>query len=161
MQLIKQTIQYIKEYNITMAKILKLNPILVNAAQSRTDYNAPVRRDPLTPDEARRIMRGIEYDDDEDLHIHATFISIDDYCTGLVGDFDAIRPLIKKLGQVQEREHIYGENHSDRGPGIILSVPQTMRLIELMEKDGWEDLNPDVRRVAEARYNALVQINYK
>ena len=103
-----------------MAKILKLNPILGDVAPSRTDYNTPVRRDPLTPDEARRIMRGIEYD----------------YHTALVGDFAAIRPLIEQLGTIAERKQIYDLQGNNRGPGVILSVFQTMKLVNLMEEEG-------------------------
>ena len=88
-------------------------------------------------------------------------ISLDDYHTALVGDFAAIRPLIEQLGTITERKQIYDLQGNNRGPGVILSVFQTMKLVNLMEEEGWDDLNPDVRRVAEARYNALIQITYK
>ncbi len=114
------------------------------------------------PEKVRRFMLGIQ-EPEEDLHVQMTFLNIDDNRTGLVGDFAAVEPLLDQLkGQpVQRRESIYDAGHNDRGPGVIMSVRQVVQLLDMMEEDGWTDLNPDVRILAEARLKALEKKNKK
>jgi len=130
-----------------------------NAAKAKND-NGSQRKEPRTPEDVRRFMLGMD-EPDEDLHVQMTFLNIDSNRTGLVGDFAAIEPLLDQLKglPVQRRESIYDVDHNDRGPGVIMSVRQVVQLLDMMEEDGWTDLNPDVRILAEARLQALEERN--
>ena len=115
----------------------------------------PTQKKERTPEDVRKFMMGIE--DEEDQQIDVTFVPLDDRRTALVGDFAAIRPLIMQLDSFEECKNIQDSKQRDRGPGIILSVEQTLLLVDMIEEDGWEGLNPDVRRCAEARYNHFME----
>lgn len=103
-------------------------------------------------------------DDDEDggpaltvqKHINATFLNLDELRTAIVGDFAAIRPLIAQLGDVEERQRIMDVQHRQRGPGVIITVEQAKRLLDMMDEVGWEDISSDLRLMTEARYNTLM-----
>ena len=137
--------------NGEMAKIIDFTM----AARLIAAGNIPTQKKERTPEEVRKFMLGIE-DEEEDQQINLTFIPLDERRTALVGDFAAIRPLIMKLDDIEECEHIQDSKQQDRGAGIILSVEQTLLLVDMIEEDGWEGLSPDVRRCAEARYNHLI-----
>ena len=132
-----------------MAKIIQFTPTR-KACESGTPA-VP------SPDKVRKFILGIaDSDGEEDLHVSMTFLNIDDVRTAIIGDFAAIEPLIRELkGKTYRREHIYDDEHKDRGPGVIMNVTQVVQLLQMMLEDGWTDTNPDVHIMAEARYKAL------
>ncbi len=136
-----------------MAKIIDFN-----AAKAKIGSNScsSVRRgncEPKTPEDVRKFMLGIE-EPDEDLHINITFLPLDDERTALIGDFADVRPLIFELGEITECPCVIDPKGKKRGAGIIITVMQAMRLVNMLEEDGWE-MNPDVRRVSQLRFDNL------
>lgn len=125
-----------------MGKIIQFTPSILKGGKKEK-----------TPEEVRKFILGIE-DPEEDLHIDVTFIPLDDERTALVGDFEDVKDIVLELGDIQERKIIKDPKGNNRGPGVILTVAQTLRLIKTLEDDGWE-LNPEVRRVAQLRFDAL------
>jgi len=141
-----------------MAKIIDFNTARRNLGRMSRGSAAREKN----PEEVRRFMLGMD-EPEEDLHVQMTFLNIDDNRTGLVGDFAAVEPLLDQLKglPVQRRESICDADHNDRGPGMIMSVRQVVQLLDMMEEDGWTDLNQDVRILAEARLKALEERNKK
>ena len=142
----------------SMAIIIDFNAAKKNLGSGASGI--PKCNEPKSPEEVRRFMLGMD-EPDEDLHVNITFLNIDENRTGLVGDFAAVEPLLDQLKglPVQRRESIYDVDHNGRGPGVIMSVRQVVQLLDMMEEDGWTDLNPDVRILAEARLKALEERN--
>ncbi|MBR5728848.1 MAG: hypothetical protein IKX61_01385 [Prevotella sp.] len=137
-----------------MTKIIKFTPTYASKSPGSVKENP-------SPEKVHKFMLNIDNgeddeDDDDDLHVHMTFLNLDEVRTAIIGDYAAIEPLIEELhGKVQRRKHIYDDSRKDRGPGIVLSVTQVVELLQMMIEDGWTDLNPDVHIIAEARYKAL------
>jgi len=125
-----------------MGKIIQFTPAIAKA-----------ERKEKTPEEVRKFILGIE-DPEEDLHIDVTFIPLDDERTALVGDYEDVKDIVFDMGDIKERKNIKDPSGKKRGPGVILSVAQTLRLVKTLEEDGWE-FNPEVRRVAQLRFDAL------
>ena len=142
-----------------MAKIIEFN--MARKETCSTPRGSTAKGNQQTAEEVRRYILGIDDGDgEEDLHVSMTFLNLDEARTAIVGDFDAVEPLIDELhGEVQRRQRIYDDERKNRGPGVILSVRQVVQLLKMMLEDGWTDLNPDVHIIAEARYKALQEKN--
>ena len=125
-----------------MRKIIQFTPTIVKDGSKEK-----------SPEEVRKFMLGIE-EPEEDMHIDVTFIPLDDERTALVGDFEDVKDIVFSMGDVQEKKSIKDPKGNKRGPGVIMTVAQTLRLVKTLEDDGWE-LNPEVLRVAQLRFDAL------
>lgn len=125
-----------------MGKIIQFTPVIAKGGSKEK-----------TPEEVRKFMLGIE-DPEEDMHIDVTFIPLDDERTALVGDFDDVKDIVFSMGDVQEKKSIKDPKGNKRGPGVIMTVAQTLRFVKTLEDDGWE-LNPEVLRVAQLRFDAM------
>ena len=110
-----------------------------------------------TPEEVRRFMLGLDDPEEEEEHFNLLFIPLDDRRTAVVGEVDKTQPFLERLqGTYQVCDSIFDPKGRNRGPGIILTSIQTLQFINLMEDDGWE-LNDEIHRVTEERYNYLVE----
>lgn len=109
-----------------------------------------------TPVNVRQFMPDYEPAEENEQSINLTFFAIDEYRTAVIGDIGTVRPLIMELdGTVNERKTIKDKNGNKRGPGLILTVSQVLQLITMIENDGWDLENPEVRQVAQARYDRV------
>lgn len=125
-----------------MGKIIQFTPVIAKGGISTK-----------TPEAVRKFILGID-DSEEDLHIDVTFIPLDSKRTALVGNFEDVKDIVFSMGDVQKKKNIKDPRGQNRGAGVILTVAQTLRLVNTLEDDGWE-LNSDVRRVAQLRYDML------
>ncbi len=93
--------------------------------------------------------------DTDSMHFDVILIGLGPEKTAIIGDYKDIAPTIKGLGSYEEVEQVIDVSGAERGPGIIIGVEQVVKLLNLLEKDGWVGMNPEVRRIAEVRRNNL------
>lgn len=131
-----------------MATIIQFNP----APQTKGGSPLNTSKAHVTKMQSYSYNSEDDEDDDDDLCVDMSFVPLDDARTALVGNFADIRYLLYELdGGFQERKSITDPHGVKRGPGIILSVEQVSKLIEMMDADGWEGITEEVRRSATLR----------
>ncbi|MBR1800648.1 MAG: hypothetical protein IJ767_04035 [Bacteroidaceae bacterium] len=107
-----------------------------------------------TPEQVKALLEPEPEEEPQPFNI--TFVALDERRTAIIGEVERTKAYLDRLpGTYQVRNVIRDALGKNRGSGVILTVVQTLSFIDMMEED-WE-LNPDVRKVAEQRFNDLIE----